>query len=246
MVDVRAPGRPATVAGRRSPLKKISLGSAGVAKRGGWIRCNNRVLDPVPHQVASEGRGDQVGVGLHALEREVDTVLTEVFGMTGACGVPVNECGIWVSLHPVGQYAVVRHRDRVIHVGRYRQVHYQSLTDAREHPHHLVERLGGEGAVVAYMDDHDVAELTGVAARPQDIDSSWRLEAALCIDGAEVGYLLLERVDGAEHHRVADGAHPARGRGGSGTRLLRDRGDPHGALGLSDPGCSAGGGLPRP
>ena len=45
------------------------------------------------------------------------------------------------------------------------------------------------------------------AALLEDIDSGRSLEAALYIDDIEVGYLSLERSDGAFHHSVADSGH---------------------------------------
>ena len=90
----------------------------------------------------------------------MDTVPLDEFGVLGACSLPVDEQCVRVSLHPGGQHGVVRYRNRTLHARRDRDVYYQGFAYAREHLHHLIERLGGEGIVVADVDDYHVSELT--------------------------------------------------------------------------------------
>jgi hypothetical protein len=144
----------------------------------------------------------------------MNAVFSKEFGMACALGLPINEHRVRVSSYLIGQHGVVRHCDKIRYVSRYHHIHHQDLALSRGYPHHLIELLGGEGAVVAYVDDNHVSEMSGSAPLPENVESSRGLTAALRIDQDEVGYLL-QRADGAEHHRVANGAHPARGsRGG--------------------------------
>src|SRR5215211_5692659 len=102
--------------------------------------------------------------------------------MAGAGGTPIDKHGVRVPPYLFGQHGVVRHRDRVVHAVRDSHVYYQDLTDARKYFHHLIELLGAKGAVVAYVDNHNVSELAGRAPLPEDADSGRGLEATLYID----------------------------------------------------------------
>src|SRR5215212_8046149 len=110
--------------------------------------------------------GNQVGVDPCALRSEVNSVVPEQVRPANARGVPVDEHGIWVPSHPVGQHRVVRLFPEAWNL----YVYKHDLAHAREHPHHLVELLTREGAVRTEVDDHDLAELVGSAALSQDID----------------------------------------------------------------------------
>jgi hypothetical protein len=145
---------------------------------GAWRRCC-RIL----RRIVSKARGDKVGVCLRALGCEVDTVLPDEFGVACAFGLPIDEHRVLrVSLHLVGQHGVIRHFDGVRYAGRDRRVHYQHLTHPYKHPHHLAELFWGEGAVVAYVHDHSVPELTGSEPPAEDVDGGRGLAAALRID----------------------------------------------------------------
>ncbi len=138
--------------------------------------------------------GDQIGIGMGALGSEVYAV-PKVFGMAGTRTVPVDQhCPAWVSPYPIDQHFVVWHPAVAVWD---RDIHHQDLAHTREHPHHLLELLGSEDAVVAYVDDHYVAELAGGMKLPEDANGFRCLATATRIDDGQIRYLVLERVDGA-------------------------------------------------
>src|SRR5215212_1734146 len=166
--------------------------------------------------------------------------------MTGALGVPVDEHGfVLVARDPVRQHFVVWRP--LVAVG-YRGVHHEDLLRTREDLHHLVELSVGDDAVVAYVDDHHLPELAAGFELPEDAGGLGHLAVAAGVDSSQLRYVLLERVDGAEHHRVADGRNLA-----SGIRARLARGRPAISPGLSlmlprfgVPAGLAGGGSGRP
>lgn len=119
--------------------------------------------------------------------REVNTIFPKEFGMAGARGAPIVEHDVWVPPRPIGKQSIVGYRDRIRHPGWDRQVYYQDLADLPKRLHHLVELLGGEGAVIAYVYDNAVSELAGSTTSVKNIDDRRGLATSLHIDQRRLG-----------------------------------------------------------
>ena len=139
--------------------------------------------------------GDQAGVVLRALGAQVDAIRPEKLGPIVARRVPVNQHGVRIPLHTLGQDDIVRAfpgaGDLVIHE------HDPART--AEYLHDLVELLGSERPVVAEVNDHDRAEPARRLMCPQDVDRSRDLAADRRVN-PNAGDGLLELAGGAEHH----------------------------------------------
>src|SRR5919202_3900482 len=167
-----------------------------------------------------EARGDQIGVDPLTFWLEVDPIFHEEIGPADARSVPIDKYGVRVLLYLVGQHVVIR----LLPGARGLHVHKHHLAHIREHPHHLVELLGGEGAIGADMDDYDVAERTSGMAALQDGDRICSLKTHIRLDGRVIEGSV-ELPGGANHHRVAYGGDPAHrcllsGGGGGGGGVL--------------------------
>jgi len=144
--------------------------------------------------------GDEVGIDLRTLGTQVDPVYPENLRPIGARRAPVNQHGVRVPLHPLGQHGVVRALPGTGNL----DIHEHNPAHTFEHLHDLVELLGGEGSVVAEVDDHDRAEPARCSMPPQDVDRSRDLAANRRVN-FNAGDGVLELTGCAEHHRVADG-----------------------------------------
>src|ERR687893_874361 len=130
-------------------------------------------------------------------------VAVEQLGPVRARRVPVDKHGVGVSRHPFCDHFVVRFLPGAgdCNVNEYDPIY------ARECPHDLVELPLGEGAVVTKVDDYHVPQLPRGPTGLQDVGSGIDLKTDLRVNHRKPPYVFLQPSDGAEHNRVADGAH---------------------------------------
>src|SRR5215210_2969069 len=165
-------------------------------------------------------RRDHVGVDLLGLRAQVIAVSVEVFRVVYARRVPVDQYGVLVPLDALGDHLVVR----ILPGAGNPHVDEDDLIHAGENAHDLVELLPGEGAIVAEMNYHQTPELPRRAAGLEDVYGIVDLQPDFGIDDPETSYVLLKTRNGAEHHRIADGADGAGVSGSAGTPVLRGLG----------------------
>jgi len=157
--------------------------------------------------------GDQTRVELRTLGTQVDPINPEKLRPIATRHVPVNQHGVRVSLHPSASTVLFGFSQGrgTLTFNEHNPAH------TREHLHDLVELLGGEGSIVAEVNDHDGAEPARCSMCPQDVDRSRDLAANRRVN-SNAWDGLLELTGGAEHHRVAYGGEP-----GSQTRACWSR-----------------------
>jgi hypothetical protein len=145
---------------------------------------------------------DEARIELNTRAAQMNAIVVEQLRPVDARAVPVDQRGIAVPMHAVGDHLVVR----LLPAPRHLHVHENNDAPVRQRLHHRVELIRGERAVVADVDDDGVAQRLRASSLLQDVQRRLCLatDRGVDIGGGDSGG---EDRRGPNHHRIAEHRH---------------------------------------